>query len=415
MYEPLYKKVKPLHIEEVVGQRHLLDEGKPLRTLIESGKIPSLIFYGPPGVGKTLVAEILSQRIKAQFVKLSAVNAGIPDLKKVKEEALNWKRWKKDTVLFIDEIHRFNKAQQEFLLPLIEEGTLILMGASTENPIFALTKALYSRVMVFEFYPLETEELKIILERAAQKVGIKISKDAISYIAKKAAGDARKALNMLEIATMCAKNSEINKNLLSETIGEKVSLKYDEEEHYNIISAFIKSVRGSDPDAALYWLSVMIRAGEDPLYITRRLMILAAEDIGLADPNALNIAVATHNAVSHVGMPEAELILAFATLYMATAPKSNSCYLAIKRALSFVEEHPRVEIPNHLMDPRSFGKDKKARYLYPHDYSEGFVKQEYMKCKARFYTPKEIGKEKEIAERLRRLWHERYNKKGDVK
>ncbi len=408
MYEPLYKKVKPLRIEEVVGQRHLLGEGKPLRTLIERGKVPSLIFYGPPGVGKTLVAELLSERIKAQFVKISAVNSGMSELKKIKEEAENWKRWKKETVLFVDEIHRFNKAQQEFLLPLIEDGTIILIGASTENPIFALTKALFSRVMVFEFKPLEAGEIKTIVERAARKLGIAVSEDALSYIAKKAAGDARKALNMLELAHMCAQGKEIDAQTVAEAAGERAPIKYGEDEHYNVISAFIKSIRGSDPDAALYWLAVMLSAGEDPLYITRRLMILAAEDIGLADPEALNIAVSAHHAVSHVGMPEAELILAFATLYLAASPKSNSAYLAVKKALSFVKEHPKVEVPHHLMDARSFGKDKSARYLYPHDYPGGFVRQNYMKHNVLFYIPKAIGREKEIAERLRRFWNERY-------
>lgn len=328
MYEPLYQRVKPCKIDEVVGQEHLLSIGAPLRVFIEKGRFPSLIFYGPPGTGKTLVAELMARRIDANFVKLSAVDAGIPDVKKVIKEAQDLKRWGKDTVLFLDEIHRFNRAQQDFLLPFIEDGTIILIGASTENPIFALNKALLSRVMVFDFRELSEEQLLKILHRALEKLEVdkRFTKGALEFIASQASGDARKALGMLELVLEGVECSDIDENQVRKALGDVSYLKFDKQEKYDVISAFIKSIRGSDPDAALYWLAVMLEAGEDPLYITRRLMILAAEDVGLADPMGLVVATSAHQAVSHVGLPEGELILAFATVYLASTYKSNSCY-----------------------------------------------------------------------------------------
>ncbi len=418
MYEPIYRVVRPSDIEEVVGQSHLLAPGAPLRVLIERGEFPSMLFYGPPGTGKTLVAEIMAHRIKANFVKLSAVKAGTQDVRKVAQEAEELKKWGKDTVLFLDEIHRFNRAQQDVLLPYIEEGTLVLVGASTENPIFALNKALVSRLMVFEFKPLSEEELKEILLRALKKLGKEglLSDDALSLIVSRAGGDARKALSMLELVLKANPEGEtITDAQVQRALGETTYLRYNRDEHYNVISAFIKSVRGSDPDAALYWLAVMLEAGEDPLYITRRLMILAAEDIGMADPAAIMVATSAHDAVSQVGMPEGELILAFATVYLATAPKSNSCYLAIRRAREWVKRHPNVKVPEHLMDSHAWEKrSSKERYLYPHDYPEGFVRQRYMPWEEVFYIPKELGREAKVAEKLKKLWGERYPEKRDA-
>ncbi len=417
MYEPLYKRVKPLDIDEVVGQTHLLGSSGPLRAIVERGKVPSLLFYGPPGVGKSLVAELISKRIDANFVKLSAVSAGIPEVKKVVQEAQRLKKWGRDTVLFLDEIHRFNKAQQDFLLPYVEDGTIILMGASTENPIFALNSALLSRVMVFEFKPLSEDELIEVLKRALLKINITqtLAEEAIRYIARRAGGDARKALGMLELVLDSVSEPEIDREKVERVLGGFVSLGYDVQQKYDVVSAFIKSVRGSDPDAALYWLSVMLEAGEDPLYITRRLMILAAEDVGLSDPVALLVAVAAHEAVSHVGMPEGELILAFATVYLATTTKSNSCYEAIKRARSWVKEHPNVKVPAHLADSHSWEKRHLSdKYLYPHDFPGGFVKQRYMPFDVRFFYPKDVGRERRVKERLNELWGERYAEKKDA-
>ena len=416
MYEPLYKRVRPINIEEFVGQHHLLGKNKPLRVMIERGTFTSFIFYGPPGTGKTLLAEIIARSTDSHFVKLSAVTSGISDMCKAVEEAKRWRGWGKKTILFVDEIHRFNKAQQEFLLPFIEDGVIILIGASTENPIFALTKALSSRIMVFEFKPLSKEELLQILERAILKAGIRtrFTKEALECIAERAGGDARKALSFLELIAFM-ELERVSASDVENILGVKAYFKYSDDEHYNVISAFIKSVRGSDPDAALYWLSIMLKAGEDPLYITRRLMILAAEDIGMADPIALPVAVAAHEAVSHVGMPEAELILAFATVYLATCLKSNSCYIAIRKAMDEVDKLSKVEVPVHLMDARSYEKLKsdKEKYIYPHDYPEAFVKQLYKPNDSVYYFPKPIGYEKEIVERLKRWWNERYSKKKD--
>ncbi len=417
MYEPLYRKVRPSSIDDVVGQSHLLGKGKPLRIMIEKGEFPSLVFYGPPGVGKSLVAEIMAKVIDANFVRLSAVTAGVQDIKRVAKEAQELRRWGRKTVLFLDEIHRFNRAQQDMLLPFLEEGTFVLIGASTENPLFALNKALISRVMVFEFKPLEQSEIEEVLKRALVKLGREdfLTSDALRFIASRSSGDARKALGFLELVIDAFEEGPLSRRQVEEVLKGCPYIGYDEQEHYNIASAFIKSLRGSDPDAALYWLSVMLEAGEDPLFITRRLMILAAEDIGMADPLAMLVASSAHIGVSHVGMPEGELILAFATVYLATAPKSNSCYEAIKRARDYVKRNPKVEVPVHLMDAHAWQKrGSREKYLYPHDFPEGFVKQIYKPNDEVFYIPKPIGREAKIKERLERLWGERYAKKNNA-
>ncbi len=417
MYEPLYKRVKPVDIEEVVGQGHLLGSKAPLRILFDKGEFPSLIFYGPPGTGKTLVAELLASRAKANFVKLSAVNCGVQEIKRLAKEAETLKRMGRKTVLFLDEIHRFNRAQQDVLLPYLEDGLLVLIGASTENPIFALNKALLSRVLVFEFKPLKRDEVVQVLRNALRKVQREKSfpGEVLEEIAARAGGDARRALGLLELVLETCSEGEVTMEDVFKALGSKPHLRYDRDDHYNVISAFIKSVRGSDPDAALYWLAVMLEAGEDPLFITRRLLILAAEDVGMADPVAMLVAAAAHVGVSHVGVPEGELILAFATVYLATAPKSNSCYEALKRAKSWVEEHPLEGVPVHLMDSHAWQKRKSSeRYLYPHDYPGGFVKQRYMPYDAIFYKPKDIGREAKVKQRLKELWNERYSEEKDA-
>lgn len=412
MYTPLYRRIRPLTIDEVVGQEHLLGKGALLRSVVESGKIPSMLFYGPPGVGKTLVAEIIADNVKASFVKLSAVTSGIKEIRNIANEAKIRKKRGENVILFIDEIHRFNKAQQDFLLPFLEDGTFIVIGASTENPLFALNKALLSRMLVFEFKELSKEDIKKILRRAIKVLGIeeKLQEEILDAIAEKT-GDARKALMVLEVLL-----ESLNSEPPEETIKDIINMtlkghSYDDEERYNVISAFIKSIRGSDPDAAIYWLTVMLKSGEDPLYITRRLMILAAEDIGLANPQALIVATSAHTAVAHVGLPEGAIILAMATLYLAASPKSNSAYKALKLAEETIDREGITKVPEHIKDSHSWEKIKgKAQpYLYPHDFPEGFIKQDYTCKKYRFYFPKNVGKEKKIAEYLRGLWGERYN------
>ncbi|MGB9668356.1 MAG: replication-associated recombination protein A [Thermosulfidibacteraceae bacterium] len=414
MNEPLYRKIRPSDIEEVVGQEHLVGKGGVLRSLLESEKISSMLFYGPPGVGKTLVAEIIAKKITANFIRISAVTTGIKELKEIAEEAKRIKTRGKNTIVFIDEIHKYNKLQQDFLLPFIEDGTIIVIGASTENPIFAINKALLSRMIVLKFEPLTVEHIKKIIRRAIDKLNIdkKIDDSLIKAIAINSNGDARRALVILELILNSLKDKELITLKEAEGILNSlgVNLRYDEDDRYNIISAFIKSVRGSDPDAALYWLSAMLEMGEDPLYITRRLIILAAEDIGLANPQALSIAVSAHHAVSHVGMPEGALILAMATIYLAVSPKSNSAYVAINKASEIIKKEGVKEVPLHLRDSCDWEKIKeKAKYLYPHDYPDCFVKQSYMPGNYKFYHPKEIGKEKNIKRILKELWGERYS------
>ncbi len=412
MYEPLYKRVKPSCIEEVVGQSHLLAPGCPLRVMLERGEFPSMLFYGPPGVGKTLVAEIMADSVKAHFVRLSAVLAGVQEIRKVAREAASLRGMGVRTVLFLDEIHRFNRAQQDLLLPYLEEGLLTLIGASTENPIFALNSALLSRVMVFEFKPLSEDEVLEVLRRALERLGCpwRFDPEALSLMASKAAGDARRALGYLELVLDALGEGErATAEVVRRVMGESVSLRYDRQQHYDVTSAFIKSVRGSDPDAALYWLAVMLEAGEDPLFITRRLMILAAEDVGMADPLGMLVASGAHVALEHVGMPEGELILAFATVYLACAPKSNSCYEAIRRAREFVKRRPDVRVPEHLLDSHAWAKRRGApRYKYPHDYPGGFVRQSYKPGDEVFYRPKAVGREERVKKLLERLWGERY-------
>lgn len=408
------ERFRPKRLEDFVGQSHIVGEGKLLNRLIKADKLTSMIFYGPPGTGKTTLASIIANTTNDNFVKLSAVTAGVKELKEIMNIAESDLRlYSKKTILFIDEIHRFNKSQQDVLLPFVEKGIIILIGATTENPLFEVNKALISRSRIIELKSLSFEDLDKLIDRVLLDENIGYGKEKISFsrrardfLLNHVEGDARNLLNTIELAVISTpKNSKgeivIDLDVISNCI-QSVNLRYDKngDQHYNIISAFIKSIRGSDPDAAIYYLALMISSGEDPRFIARRLVISAAEDIGLADPKAMEIANAAFQAVSLIGMPEGRIPLAEATIYLATAPKSNSAYLAINEAISFIENNKSLEVPEHLKNIHTEKVDEKDAYKYPHDYKEGLVKQEYLESKKIFYKPKTIGYEREIADRL---------------
>ena len=417
---PLADRMRPRTLQELVGQQHLLGEGKVLRQAIESDHLPSMILWGPPGSGKTTLAMIIASTTGAQFSAFSAVLSGVKEIKEVVEEAREeWKYRKRKTVLFVDEIHRFNKAQQDAFLPHVEKGTIILIGATTENPSFEVISPLLSRSKVFTLDPLTEGEIEAILSRALtdQERGLgkyetEIEPEVIKGICQLANGDARAALNTLEMLVMTAPPDEkrvrrIKREELKEVLQRKAYL-YDKsgEEHYNLISALHKSLRGSDPDAALYWLGRMLEAGEDPLYIARRLVRFASEDVGMADPGALQVAVAAMQAFHFVGLPEGNLALAQAAVYLATAPKSNALYSAYQQVERDVRELENLPVPLHirnaptsLMRDLGYGKD----YKYPHDYPDHFVEGEYLpeNLKGRiYYHPTDQGFEGEIKKRL---------------
>ncbi len=418
---PLAERIRPQSLSEFVGQTHLIGEKGPVREAIESGEIHSMIFWGPPGTGKTTLARLIAQNKGYRFTSFSAVLSGIKDVKTAIASA---KVSKERTILFIDEIHRFNKAQQSAFLPYVEDGTIILIGVTTENPSFEIISPLLSRTAVYTFYPLSKDDIKIILNRAiADEKGIagynpNIPPDIRDYIAEISGGDARIALNILEFAVVTAGKKpkdvaegfslpEIKRPLTIERIKEIVKelpLIYDKkgEEHYNLISAFIKSLRGSDPDAAVYWLARMLEAGEDPLFIARRMVIFAAEDIGNADPEALTLAVSCKEAIHFVGRPEDFLPLSQTAIYLATAPKSNSALTAYTNALKDVKKHGALPVPLHLRNaPTSLMKDLGygKGYKYPHSFKGHWVKEEYLPDKLRgkrYYFPSDSGKEKGI-------------------
>ncbi|RMG67854.1 MAG: replication-associated recombination protein A [Nitrospirae bacterium] len=401
---PLAWRMMPESLEEFCGQEELLGEGKPLRRLIEQDRIVSLILFGPPGTGKTALSRIIARKTRARYIALNAVTSGVKDIR----DALVFAKREK-TILFIDEIHRFNRLQQDALLPHVESGEIILIGASTQNPFFALIPALSSRSHIFEFKPLKEEDLITLLNRAITspkglgEFDLIVDDDALKLIALYASGDARKALNLLELAFLSTyKEGQSPTRITTEVVRESTQsrmLYYDEEEHYNIISAFIKSMRGSDPDAALYWLARMIESGEDPMFIARRIVICASEDVGNADPVALQLAVAAMQAVEKIGMPEGRIPLAQATLYVATAPKSNASYLAIEKALEAVKNEPLQDVPSHLKDAHYRGAERLKRgigYKYPHNFQGHYVPQQYMERQRSFYNPSDQGYERTI-------------------
>ena len=418
--QTLAVRMRPRDISEFLGQRHLLGEGKILNRALKAGRISSLIFYGPPGTGKTCLALVIREKLNAYFVRLNAVASNVQEIRDVLRSAkYKLEQEGRKTILFIDEIHRFNKAQQDVLLPDIEMGNPILIGATTHNPFFALTPPLISRSLICEFKPLSEEDILLILKRALTdkerglgNYKIKIENKVLQFFAQVSDGDARRALNALEIAVLTTpedKNGirKIDLKIAEDSIQKKVVLyDRDEDAHYDTISAFIKSMRGSDPDATLYWLAKMIYAGEDPRFIARRILIAAAEDVGNADPQALVIAQAACYAVEYLGMPEAKIPLAQAAIYVACAPKSNSCYMGIEKALEDVEKGKLLEVPQHLKDAHYKGAKKLGRgenYKYPHSYKGGWVQQDYLPEKLRYYFPKDSGYEKKIKEYLQKL------------
>lgn len=418
---PLADRMRPQSLDEFVGQQHLLGQGKILRSAIESDQLVSMILWGPPGVGKTTLARIIARETKSEFSAMSAVTSGVADLRKVIKAAENNRKLGKRTILFIDEIHRFNKAQQDALLHSVEDGTILLIGATTENPSFEVISALRSRCRVYKMEALSEKELDMILTRALEHdeqlraAGLFLTDEAHTLLLKLSAGDARNILTALELSSRLAQANEQGERVIDRKIIEEAlqrrTLLYDKkgEFHYDVISAFIKSVRGSDPDAAIYWLARMIESGEDPKFIARRLIILASEDIGNADPHALMVATSAFSAIDVIGMPEGRIVLAQATTYLASAPKSNAAYLAIDKAIKTVHDEPHGEVPLHLRNaPTKLMKDfgYAAGYKYPHDFG-GFTEQDYFPDGTKehvFYKPTENGVEKRIKERLRQLW-----------
>jgi putative ATPase len=415
--QPLAARMRPRNLDEYAGQTHILGPGQLLRRAIEADRIQSLIFYGPPGTGKTSLAQIIARQTKSKFERLSGVESNVADMRRVLSAAANrLENTGASTILFIDEIHRFNKSQQDVLLPDVESGVVKLIGATTHNPFFFVNSPLVSRSQIFELRPLTEEDLFSLLQRALadEERGLgymKISADenALRHLAKISDGDARKALNALEIAALTTapeKNGVVKITLeVAEQSIQKKALVYDgdDDAHYDTISAFIKSMRGSDPDAALYWLAKMIHAGEDPRFIARRIMICAAEDVGLADPMALVLANAAFHTAEFVGWPEARIPLAEATIYIATANKSNSAYLAIDAALADVRSGRTIAVPEHLRDTHYKGAERLGHgkgYEYAHDGKEHFVPQDYLGADKIYYEPTDQGVEKKIKERV---------------
>lgn len=411
---PLAERMRPETLTEFFGQEHLVGPGKALRTMIESDRLSSLIFWGPPGCGKTTLAHIIAKETSSRFVFFSAIMAGIKEVREIFKEAEGYAQQGKRTILFVDEIHRFNKAQQDAFLPAVEKGLVTIIGATTENPSFEVIAPLLSRCRVLRLKQLEADAIASLLQRALQDaekglgaLGLTIEPDALNFLAEAAQGDARKALNTLEVAANLALDGIISLETAQEALQQKALL-YDKggEEHYNVISAFIKSMRGSDPDAALYWLARMLEAGEDPLFILRRMIILASEDIGNADPRALQMAVSALQAFQMVGMPEGRIILGQAVTYLATAPKSNASYVGIDAALAEVRKSGALEVPLHIRNaPTKLMKELGYHqgYQYAHDFEKGYVQQEYLPEKLKgkkFYAPTGHGYEKNIVERM---------------
>jgi putative ATPase len=424
---PLAVRMRPASLDEFVGQQHFLGPGKLLRRMLEADRLTSVIFYGPPGTGKTTLAQLIATYTKSHFEQVNAAAVGVKEVRQILEDA-------KDrlansglrTVLFLDEIHRFNRAQQDILLPDVEAGLILLVGATTENPFFAVNSPLISRSQIFQFSPISEEDIRKLIMRAIEdkergfgKLDIRIDKDALDLWATMSDGDARRALMALEVAVLsssppglaasAAGSHPIHITLdVAEQSIQRKAIVYDPtgDEHYDAASALIKSMRGSDPDAAVYWVARMLEAGEDPRFIARRIAILASEDIGNADPRALLVAMAAFDVVEKIGLPEARITLSQAAIYMATAPKSNASYAAIESALSDVREGRTLPVPVHLRDTHYQGSQRLGHgkgYQYAHDFPGGFVAQDYLGVEKVYYEPTDRGYEAEIAERLRRF------------
>jgi len=424
---PLATRMRPNSLHTFVGQEHLIGSGRVLRKAIESGKIPSMILWGPPGCGKTTLAYIIASTTGANFSPVSAVSANVNDLRRIIEEAKGRRQMSmQKTILFIDEIHRFNKTQQDAVLPFVEDGTITLIGATTENPSFEVTSPLLSRSRVMPLKPLTDYEIQVIITRALKDglrglgdLNVELAPEALSHLTAMSNNDARVALNTLEMAALSTPPDNEGKRYITlPTIEDALqhrALLYDKsgDQHFDMISALHKSMRGSDPDASLYWLARMLEAGEDPLYIARRLIRFASEDVGMADPQALVIAMAAQQAVHFIGMPEGNLALAEAVVYLATAPKSNSLYEAYSRAQQEVKQGPGESVPLHLRNPvtplmkeMGYGKD----YKYAHDYPEHFVEQQNLPDSLqnkKYYTPSDQGYEKQVIARLKAWWQKK--------
>ncbi len=419
---PLASRMRPSTLEEVVGQQHIIGRDKLLYRASKADKLSSVIFYGPPGTGKTTLAKVIANTTSAEFKQINATVAGKKDMEEVVRQAKDLQgMYGKKTILFIDEIHRFNKGQQDYLLPFVEDGTVILIGATTENPYFEVNGALLSRSSIFELKPLEKEDIKTLLRRAVNDTDkglgsfhAVIDEDALEFLADMSGGDARNALNAVELGVLTTERSEdgiihITMDVASECI-QKRAVNYDKrgDNHYDIISAFIKSMRGSDPDAAVYYLAKMLYAGEDVKFIARRIMICASEDVGNADPMALTVAVSAAQAVERIGMPESQIILSQAVIYVACAPKSNSAVNAISAANNAVRTY-QTSVPSHLRDAHYKGAGKLGHgigYKYAHDYPGHYVDQQYLPDEikdARFYEPGDLGYEKNIKEYLQKI------------
>lgn len=421
MSAPLAERLRPQNLDEFIGQRHLVGKGAVLRRMIDSGRIPSIIFWGPPGVGKTTLANIIANTLKAPFYKLSAINSGVKDVREVIDKAKHTRFFDNAApILFIDEIHRFSKSQQDSLLNAVETGTVTLIGATTENPSFEVIRPLLSRCQVYVLKSLEKKDLEVLLQRALTEDHIlkekKIEIRETDALFRFSGGDARKLLNIIDLTVASVSDEEIviTDRMVTERLQENPAA-YDKggEMHYDIISAFIKSIRGSDPDAAVYWLARMVAGGEDPKFIARRLVISAAEDIGLANPNALLLANACFDTLQKIGWPEGRIVLAEATIYLATSPKSNAAYLAIDSAIAKAEQTGNLPVPLHLRNaPTSLMKelDYGKEYKYSHDYENHFVKQEYLPVElknSRFWDPQPNPSEAKMAEWMKKLWGEK--------
>lgn len=407
---PLAWRMQPEDFDDFLGQPHLLGKNKPLRRLIEEDKVISVIFYGPPGTGKTALARIIAKKTRSDFISLNAVTAGVKD---IREAASSIKGEK--TILFVDEIHRFNRMQQDALLPYIETGDLTLIGASTQNPFFSLVPALSSRSLIFQFYPIPLDDVKNLLMRAIRDdrgLGIypvEIGANAVDFISSVSEGDARRALNILELSFLSSFDSASGRYVITldhvKGVLQNKSIYYDEDDHYNTISAFIKSMRGSDPDAAIYWMAKMLESGEDPLFIARRIVICASEDVGNADPRALVVAVSAMRALEKIGLPEGRIPLAQAVIYIAAAPKSNSSCAAIDKAVDDIRNEPVQQVPDHLKDAHYAGSKRLNAgkgYLYPHNFEKHYIKQNYMNIPKSFYNPSSEGYERIIKSRLQK-------------
>lgn len=413
---PLARRVAPACLEEIIGQDHIIGEGKLLRRAIEADRITSLILYGPPGCGKTALARVIARKTQAGFEAINAVLSGITAIRSVIKNAEDrWAAYQKKTIVFVDEIHRFNRAQQDGLLPHVENGKIIMIGATTENPHFAVVAPLLSRSQLFQLKPLGEEQLRQLLyrvlthpKRGFSDLTLTLDEEAANHIARYAEGDARRAINALEIALLTTPAQEENIHVSAEIAAESIQQKllhYDGsgDAHFDAASAFIKSMRGSNPDAALYWMARMIEAGEPPQFIARRICIAAAEEVGNADPMALVVATAAFQAAQLVGFPEARIILAQAAVHVACAPKSNASYKAIDKAIQDVRQQTSVSVPDHLKDrsyPGAKAPEQGEPYRYAHDYEEGYVTQDYGVTRGRYYSPTERGAEKEIKARL---------------